>query len=85
MVKKWQRKIGRKVSSRYCFLVIKAGNNRGNTAGDGLCPVLVTYVNEREIGGLRIRVGVSRRRQIGPISRVHVSAGTVQTRAPLVF
>lgn len=45
---------------------------------------MTTHINEGEIT-LVLRERVPCRRQISPISGVHVRAGTVQAGAPLVF
>lgn len=65
--------------------MINPGDNVVNVEGELVLPITATYIDEGEISALLLRAGVSRRRQVSPVGRVHVSTGTVQARAPLVF
>lgn len=43
-------------------MVLNAGNNLVNVETDVVFPIMVTHIDEGEIGGLAIRVGVPDRR-----------------------
>lgn len=62
MIKKRQKNTEGKVCRRECFVVAAAGNSTDNNEGELVLLLMVTYINEGEVSGLSIWIGISWRR-----------------------